>query len=361
MKAASSKRENSGKRLHSNEDKLSGSSFEAYLTKWSFNFIKSKAQFVFLVIILGVFGVCIPMTKTFYLYVETRRAQNLNYDWPKFADAWIAVATCLILHLVKRVMMFILFPVYMKYMDHKHKGIARIERAEKGAKNAYKTVYFTLAVVLGYMVMKDLEYMPKSLFCNGDPTRVLKVFPFHKKTPYFDIFYIGQVGYHLESFLSHIGSKPKNDYVEMMLHHIITLLLIFLSYMSNYSNVGAAVMFSHDIGDVFVSIVRTVLDLKFPSFVIATAFFTMLAVWIYTRLYVFPMDILYVAVTSNNTHDIYVFLVGMLFILQVLNIYWFIMFARIAYNFVYKRTKEDILHTIKKDEHGAQKVAKKQE
>jgi hypothetical protein len=286
---------------------------------------------------------------------------NPSYDWPKFSDAWIAVAVGVLLHLLKRITMFFLVPVYLKYMDPKHKGIARLERAEKGAKNAYKTIYFTMAVVIGYIVMKDLEYMPKSLLCNGDPTKVFKVFPYHKKTTYFDVFYISQVGYHLESFLSHIGSKPKNDFVEMMLHHIITLLLIFLSYMSNYGNAGAAVMFSHDIGDIFVSIVRTVLDLNLPSFVIVTSFLSMLSVWIYTRLYVFPMDILYVAVTSKNPHEIYVFMVGMLFVLQILNIYWFILFARIAYNFIYKSSKEDILHTIKKDTRGAQEAALKKE
>jgi len=351
-----------GKLSASEKEQIVGNNFQNFITAWSFNFIKTKSQLVFLLITVGVFGGCIPMMRSFHQHVENRRAQNLSYAWPKYSDAWIGITTAIVLHLIKRIMLVVLVPVYMKYIEPKHQGRARLERAEKGAKHAYKTFYFVTAVVIGYFVFKDLDYMPKSLLCNGEMSRVYQDFPFHKKTPYFDIYYIAQIGYHLESFISHLGSKPKNDYIEMMLHHIITLLLIFLSYMSNYSNVGAAVMFVHDWGDVFVSIVRTVLDLNLPSWVVVYAFGSMFAVWIYTRLLVFPLEILYYNIFSHNsTSDAHMMLTGMLLVLQLLNIYWSVMFARIGINYSRKRKKEDIVHKIEKDKPDSQKDELKSE
>jgi len=243
----------------------------------------------------------------------------------------------------------------MEHIDQKHKGKARIERAEKGARSVFKFFYFVTACIVGWCVLKDVEFMRKSLLCNGDLSKTFEDFPYFKKSEYFNIYYLVQFGYHFESFVSQLLSKPKNDYIEMVLHHIVTVLLIFLSYMSNYSNVGAPIMFLHDWSDIFTASSRMLLDAPGGKIPTVISFFILIASWIYSRLYVFPFEVIRLAgikyLPRNNLYillNIYshpyapYFLVSMLLVLLLLHIYWFYLLMKIVYKLIVEKKQEDL-------------------
>lgn len=78
--------------------------------------------------------------------------------------------------------------------------------------------------------------------------------------------------------------KPRKDFKELVLHHIVTLSLIALSYRFHFTWVGLAVYITHDISDFFLATSKTLnyLDVSFigPYFVLFTAS------WVYCRHYI---------------------------------------------------------------------------
>jgi len=297
---------------------------------------------------LAVIGVCIPMFQSFHHHVELRRAQNTNYNWPSYSDFIPSIFYFLVLSCIRKIAEYIFVPIYMNKLESKYKGELREEKANKASKAVYKFVYFTLSTIMGYYVLKDEDYLPRSLFGTGDIHKIYKGFPFIDKAPYFNMYYMVQFGFHLESLVSHTFSKPRSDYMEMMLHHIVTLLLIFLSYMSNYSTPGVIILFLHDWSDILVSVVKAIVDLKTPSWLIGGVFTTLMVSWAYTRLYVFPFEVIRVCCfgayhSPNMTQNSLILQTSMLLILLVLHIYWFAIFCQILYHFAAKKKKQDMM------------------
>jgi acyl-CoA-dependent ceramide synthase len=48
--------------------------------------------------------------------------------------------------------------------------------------------------------------------------------------------------------------KPRKDFKELVGHHIITLLLISLSYIFHFTHMGLVVYITHDISDFFIAV-----------------------------------------------------------------------------------------------------------
>jgi len=318
------------------------------LTSLYLKFVHSRTQLMFMLMGLAVIVVCVPMFLSFHRHVELRRAQNLNYNWPNYTDFLPSIGYFLILTCFRKISEYFLVPMYMNKLEPKYKGELRVEKAQKATKAVFKFFYFTLSTIMGYYVLKDEEYLPRSLFGSGDIHKIYKGFPFVYKCQYFDMYYTVQFGFHLESLFSHTLSKPRSDYMEMMLHHIVTLLLIFLSYMSNYSTAGAIILFLHDWSDILVSIVKAIADIKVPSWLLGGVFILLMVSWAYTRLYVLPFEVIKVCCFSsfhapNMTLNSMILMTCMLLILLVLHFYWFVIFCQVLYHFIVKKKKQDMI------------------
>lgn len=107
-----------------------------------------------------------------------------------------------------------------------------------------------MVTAVGYYVLRDEPWLPRVLGGSGDvPNAFLTMndAPSDK----LKLYYMIQTGYHLQSLLYMVFLAPiRNDFIEMLLHHLVTLILIAGSYMANYTAVGALIAFTHDIGDV---------------------------------------------------------------------------------------------------------------
>lgn len=114
----------------------------------------------------------------------------------------------------------------------------------------YCSSYFSAITGAGYFVMRDEKWFPSVLGGNGSiheahlmmhdaPRSALKYY------------YFVQLGYHFHSLVFMVFFAPiRNDFIEMLLHHLVTIILIGGSYLANYCAMGALVAFTHDIGDV---------------------------------------------------------------------------------------------------------------
>ena len=98
--------------------------------------------------------------------------------------------------------------------------------------------------------MRNEQWFPALLGGEGE---IMKSFETLSRPPSSALkyYFLVQLGYHLHSLLFMVFFSPtRNDFVEMLLHHLATILLIAGSFLANYTTFGALVVFTHDIGDV---------------------------------------------------------------------------------------------------------------
>jgi hypothetical protein len=94
-------------------------------------------------------------------------------------------------------------------------------------------------------------------------------------------------GYHLACFFNHLFSTKKNDFVEMLLHHIVAIILIGGCYIMNCWEVGAVISYLHDIADIFTQSSRVLIESNYKSLTYVSFGFLIIS-WFETRLYMFP-------------------------------------------------------------------------
>ena len=107
-----------------------------------------------------------------------------------------------------------------------------------------------------------MDYFPSSLGGSSDRYYFFKDFPYPPRSQLFDLYYCGNLGYHLESILNQIKGWRNPEFIEFALHHIATTMLIIFSYYYGYSDIGATVFFLHDLSDIFTPMTKSVGDLK---------------------------------------------------------------------------------------------------
>jgi len=196
-------------------------------------------------------------------------------------------------------------------------------------------------------------------FCNGqlwwppdrirDPSSLFENYPFTPQIKYIREYYMFQLGYYFHALLATLLQRGRPNYIEMTVHHMATLALVFVSYfVQNANRFGTVVLWLHDICDVPVSFTRLVIDLSFdiPTII---SYIILLVLWAYYRLYVFPIKVLSISICYCfrdgyvKFKDAYGFVpLNLLMVLLVfMHVKWFVELAFMGYNFAKTGKKED--------------------
>ncbi|XP_013411633.1 ceramide synthase 1 [Lingula anatina] len=161
------------------------------------------------------------------------------------------------------------------------------------------------------------------------------------------IMYMVQLSFYLHSVYGTLFMDHKRkDTLVMLFHHFLTMSLIGFSYACRYHKIGTLVLFTHDITDIALEITKCNVYMKNRGGkyyalheYISQAGFTCFAVgWALFRLYWYPLKCLYSAGYASVMYNpsmklpFHFFFNSMLWILMVLNIYWFMFIV----NFLYK-------------------------
>jgi len=225
----------------------------------------------------------------------------------------------------------------------------RKEKISRFADNSFKFLYYSIITFWGWTLIRSTPWCPPILGGSGETKNAWLDYPFQESIPYIKEYYLVQLGYHVHNLLTLVGTPRKSDFMEMTLHHICAVVLIWFSYMVNFIRIGTLVFLLHDIGDIIVYLGKATADTYYTKFT-ATLLVLLSFIWFSTRLFIFPGWIIYSTmiegtqvVHNEDHHHGYYFFNFILCLLLILHTYWFGLLLKIGIRMmIYGEKKEDL-------------------
>lgn len=171
----------------------------------------------------------------------------------------------------------------------------------------------------------------------------------------FKLFYLGQTSFWAQQacILVLQLEKPRKDHNELISHHIITLLLIWCSYVFHFTKLGLLIFVTMDVSDFFIALSKTCN--YFDSSLTYPVFFVFVTSWIYLR-HIVNIRVLYSVLTQFRTEGNYILnfatqqykcwialpmVFTLILALQLLNLYWLFLILRILYRMLWRGEAKD--------------------
>jgi acyl-CoA-dependent ceramide synthase len=224
----------------------------------------------------------------------------------------------------------------------RHFNITNKAKADRFMEQAYAALYFGVFSPYGLYVMYHTEtwYFRNSGYYER--------YPHKTHTADFKAYYLLQAAYWCQQAIVLILQleKPRKDFKELVLHHVVTVSLVVASYRFHFTYVGLGVFVTHDISDFFLATSKTLNYIDHP--LIGPYFGLFILVWIYMRHYInlgimaglfnefknvgpWFMDWDAGYYKSRFAQSVAVTLLGSL---QAMNLFWLWLIMRIAKRFV---------------------------
>jgi len=221
-------------------------------------------------------------------------------------------------------------------------GITKKAKVARFMEQTYTAIYFGVFSPYGLYVMYHTEvwYFRTAGYYER--------YPHHTHTADFKAYYLLQAAYWTQQAIVLLLQleKPRKDFKELVLHHVVTLSLISLSYRFHFTYMGIAVFVTHDISDFFLATSKTLNYLDHP--LIGPYFGFFILVWIYMRHYINLGIIISIPMQFKTIGPFFLdweagyykctlaqFISGTLLgSLQAVNLFWLWFILRIAKRFV---------------------------
>lgn len=129
-------------------------------------------------------------------------------------------------------------------------GIRKRGKQARFMEQAYTALYFGIFGPFGLFVMS------RSPVWFFNTAGMYAGFPHRAHEAYFKAYYLLQAAYWAQQAMVLMLQleKPRKDFKELVLHHIVTLALIGLSYRFHFTYMGVAVYITHDVSDFFLAV-----------------------------------------------------------------------------------------------------------
>ena len=122
----------------------------------------------------------------------------------------------------------------------------------------------------------------------------------------------------------------------MVLHHVLTVVLMMVSYSIRAFAFGFAVLITHEISDCLMYMTRLVRELTISKQALPIVFIAMVLTWTYTRSVIFISEVIYPLITQvvfefDVVRYMFYLCVAGLLILGFLNTYWTVLIFNMGY------------------------------
>lgn len=140
------------------------------------------------------------------------------------------------------------------------------------------------------------------------------------------------------------------DFYQMLVHHIVTILLLTFSWTVNFVRIGTLVLVIHDFADVPLEGAKLCRYLKISDTISNSVFGVFTLSWIFSRLGLLPYRVIayscYWGLTLPERpvkfFPVYYIFNALLVALQILHVIWTVLILRVAYNAIYVDGVKDL-------------------
>ncbi|CAE6486651.1 unnamed protein product [Rhizoctonia solani] len=270
------------------------------------------------------------------LFISYRLSDSESSD-PRYGKGWLDLAF-LVYYVIffsfvrQSVTIHIIRPIAMRL------GVRKEAKLDRFAEQGYAVLYFGVFGSLGLYVMSQ---MPTWWFKTE---HFWLEYPHWRMTPLLKTYYLLQASYWTQQLLVLVLGleKPRKDYLELVIHHLVTIYLISSSYIVNLTWIGNAVFITMDVSDVFLALSKIFNYLKMnKTKFVSFGWFTV--VWSYLRHWLnlvilwsvwFEFDLI-PDKRMDIANELYMawfskYLVFLpIFLLQLVNLFWYFLILRI--------------------------------
>lgn len=256
----------------------------------------------------------------------------LKDTWDMLYTTWymdwgllvLAVSAAIIMTIVRAILNFVLLNRIPKWVDMAKDSAQKLP--ESLWKCAFYIITWTWAVYL--IATEDYFFDLQSHWNKWHPGA-----PVDASLRWL---YIIQIGFYMHCAYATVFLETiRKDFVVLMLHHVLTILLLVFSFGARYHKIGLLVLFLQDIGDIVLEAAKTAFYFKVrggkehavPEY-FANFFFAIFTIQhVLFRLYWFPTKVIYssmyVSVMVYPNGPLYLPFNIMLVALYAMQIYWF--------------------------------------
>uniref|UniRef100_A0A131YK10 Ceramide synthetase n=1 Tax=Rhipicephalus appendiculatus TaxID=34631 RepID=A0A131YK10_RHIAP len=187
------------------------------------------------------------------------------------------------------------------------------------------TFYFSI-FCYGLYTLSDKPWLWDTMHCWYD-------YPHHSVTNDLWWYYMIELGFYVSLTMSQFIDTKRKDFWQMFVHHILTIVLLSLSWACNLHRIGSLVLIVHDFADVPLEAAKMAKYVKRQRLADA-AFAVFTLCWLVSRLGLYPYRVIYYtmfeAVKVIEVFAAYYIFNSLLVALQFLHIVWTWMIARVA-------------------------------
>ncbi|XP_069942603.1 ceramide synthase 6-like [Cherax quadricarinatus] len=213
-----------------------------------------------------------------------------------------------------------------RWLRRRH-TITRCTKYDKFLDCAYDFLCHLSFCMLGLSIMYSKPWLWNITLCWQD-------YPHHSLTSDVWWYYVLCLGYYWSVTFIHLP-KPSikmSARIQMLLHHIFTILLMVFSWTCNFVRVGSVVLVVHECADVPLLAAKLCKHAGLDALTDAL-FSVFLLLWLFTRCYMYPFwvmrSVFFEATTYMFMPSAYLFM-GLLTGLLVLNVVWTVLILAIA-------------------------------
>ncbi|KAI1698125.1 TLC domain-containing protein [Ditylenchus destructor] len=218
-----------------------------------------------------------------------------------------------------------------------------LARRKKMLENLWRLVAYIGIVVYGLVVLGDKSWLYDLRQCWMN-------YPKHPVDSILWWYYMLQTAFYYSLLYSCAFDVRRSDFVEMCIHHVVTIGLLSFSWATNFVRVGTLVLLLHDISDVVLEMVKYLRNSGRSVSVVNAGFVAFLISWIATRVFYLPFVLMRSAIFEAPTFiQVMIYL---LFALLGLHFFWTVLIVKVVCRTMSSGQAED----VRSDDEGEDEI-----
>ncbi|CAZ69354.1 Longevity-assurance (LAG1) family protein [Emiliania huxleyi virus 99B1] len=177
--------------------------------------------------------------------------------------------------------------VMIYILDPLSEIMVRPERVLKFQQSAWRFVLYSIATIssiIVFMTDDTVDFKESSFFEN---------WPLYNPGSGIKFMYALYAGFYIHQTVYIFGDERLDDFNEHVFHHAITLVLVYVSWVFNFTKIGFFIMTLHDGSDVFLELAKCMNYAKEIrprlSIISDVSFIIFASSFFYLRLYLYPV------------------------------------------------------------------------